>query len=77
VKLTVRVIGHAVEFFPDRKTRYEIVLDEPARISEILERLGVGQALVMAVVVDGKRREFDFQPPDGAEIILITPPAGG
>jgi molybdopterin converting factor small subunit len=66
-----------MEYFPERKGRYELVFEGPTSISGLLERLGVGRALVMAAIVDGKRRDFEYEPPDGAEVILITPPAGG
>jgi len=66
-----------MEYFPERKGRYELEFEGPTSISGLLERLGVGRALVMAAIVDGKRRDFEYEPPDGAEVILITPPAGG
>jgi len=31
----------------------------------------------MAAIVDGKRRDFDYVPREEAEIVLMTPPAGG
>jgi len=77
MRVTVRVVGHAVEYFPGRKDVYELEVEGPVRISDLLARLGVSRALVMAAIVDGQWREFDFVPPEGAEVILMTPPAGG
>ncbi len=77
VKLAIRVVGHAVEFFPGKKDHYDLELERPMSITGILDRLRVGRALVMAAIVDGKRREFDYVPDDGAEVVLMTPPAGG
>jgi molybdopterin converting factor small subunit len=77
VKVTVRVVGHAVEFFPGRKDRYELELDGPTSVAGIIDRLGVGRALVMSAIAGGKRRDLDYVPADGEEVILITPPAGG
>ncbi|RJQ06153.1 MAG: hypothetical protein C4551_08725 [Bacillota bacterium] len=77
MKVTVRVVGHAVEFFPGRKDRYDLEFEGPVTVSGILEKLGVGQALVMAAIIDGKRADFGQRVPDGAEVVLMTPPAGG
>ncbi|MEW6031419.1 MAG: hypothetical protein AB1645_00835 [Bacillota bacterium] len=77
MKVTVRVVGHAVEFFPGGKDRYDLVLETPLSVAGIIEKLGVARALVMAAVVDGKRRGLDYVPGNGAEVILMTPPAGG
>lgn len=77
MRVTVRVVGHAVEYFPGGQDRYALEFDQPTSISGILERLGVGRALVMAAIVDGQRRGFDFIPADGSEVVLMTPPAGG
>lgn len=77
MRVTVRVVGHAVEFFPGKKDHYELELERPLSVDGIVERLGVGRALVMAAIVDGKHRGFDYVPADGAEVVLMTPPAGG
>lgn len=79
MRVTVRVVGHAVEYFPGQKDTYDLDFASEAAptVKDILERLGVGRALVMAAIVDGKRREFDYAVPDGAEVVLMTPPAGG
>lgn len=77
VRIKVRVVGHAVEFFPGGRDRYDLEFDGPTSIAGIIRRLGVGRALVMAAIVDGQRRDFDFVPADLAEVILMTPPAGG
>jgi len=71
------VVGHAVEFFPGKKDHYELEFADPPSVSGIIDRLGVGRALVMAAIVDGKRRGFDYVPAEGADIVLMTPPAGG
>ena len=77
MRLTVRVVGHAVEFFPEKKDYYVLDLDRPRSIAGLIEHLGVSRILVMAAIVDGKRRDFDYVPADGAEVVLMTPPAGG
>jgi len=68
MKVTVKVVGHAVEFFPGKKDHYELEFDEPPSITEVIKKLGVGRALVMAAIVDGKRRDFDYVPREEAEI---------
>ncbi|MCL6548688.1 MAG: hypothetical protein K6T30_07240, partial [Alicyclobacillus sp.] len=72
MKVTVRVVGHAVEFFPGRKDRYDLEFEGPVTVRGILERLGVGSALVMAAIVDGKRVDFGRHVPDVAEVLLMT-----
>ncbi len=77
MRLTVRVVGHAVEFFPGRQSRFELEFDHTVTIGALIDKLGVSRALVMTAVVDGRRRDFAYQPPDGSEVVLMTPPAGG
>jgi len=78
VRVIVRVVGHAVEYFPGRKDRYDLEFKEPVSVRDIIERLGVNRAFVMAAIVAGKREDFDFVVTrDGTEVVLMTPPAGG
>ncbi len=73
----MRVVGHAIEFFPDKKDRYVLDFEGPVSVAGLVERLGVSRALVMAAIIDGKRQDFDHDLADGAEVVLMTPPAGG
>ncbi len=76
--MTVRVVGHAVEYFPERRDRYEFEFDGPVTVGRIVERIGVNRLFVMAAIVDGKRRGLDYTvETDGTEVVLMTPPAGG
>jgi hypothetical protein len=73
----LRVHGHAREFFPAGLDERRVELDGPRPIREILASLGVPPELVMAVFVDGVRRDKETVAPDGSEVLLISPPAGG
>ncbi|MCL6581492.1 MAG: MoaD/ThiS family protein [Firmicutes bacterium] len=77
VRVVVRVVGHAREFFPGGRDRFDLELDRPARVADILTKLGVGRALVMTAIVGGRRRDLDHPLTDGDEVILMTPPSGG
>lgn len=78
MRMTIRAVGHAVEYFPGGKDRFDLEVDGPLTIADLLEKLEVKRVFVMAAIVDGQRRDLDFRiDRDGAEVVLITPPAGG
>ena len=54
-----------------------IHMDGPTSLREILVRAGINPLLVMAVTVDGERRDKDHVIDHDAEIGLIGPVAGG
>jgi hypothetical protein len=76
-KVRVTVSGHARDYFPAEKLGewFEVSGRHPVR--EILAGWGVSTELVMAVFIDDVKADLDAVPPPGAEILLITPPAGG
>lgn len=77
MQVTLVIHGHTAEYFPGKKNRHVVDLDSPASVREILERLGVRPELIMGVFVNGHRRSKDYVPSDGAEVVLISPAAGG
>lgn len=76
-RVQIEVAGHAKEYFPGGRDRFDVELDEPATINEILAHLGVPSELVMAVFSAGERRDKDYVAPAGATVTLLTPPSGG
>lgn len=77
MNVTLLVSGHAVEYFPGKKSRHDLTIPGPMSISEILAFMGVKSEMVMYAFSAGKRRDKDYVPEDGEELTLITPPAGG
>lgn len=71
------VHGHTAEYFPGKRTRHVVSLESPVSVREIIERLGVRPELIMGVFVEGCRMSKDYVPSDGAEVVLISPAAGG
>ncbi len=78
MRVTVRVVGHAVEYFPEKRDHYELEFDGPVSIAQVVNRIGVNRVFVMAAIVDGERRDLSYElTDDGVEVVLMTPPAGG
>jgi len=71
------VEGHAREFFPGGRHSYDLELPGPATVREMIKHIGASPDLVMSVFVKGRLMDKDSVPPDGAEVVLVTPPAGG
>ncbi|WP_235695508.1 MoaD/ThiS family protein [Desulforamulus hydrothermalis] len=73
----VRVTGLLTEYFPAGKEVLTVSLSKPLTVKEILQQIQVNHQLVMTVVVNGQRRDLSYKPADNAEIVLISPLAGG
>lgn len=76
-RVRVNVSGHAREYFPAERLDKWLELPEPCPVARILAGWGVSVELVMAVFINGVKAGHDVIAPDGAEILIITPPAGG
>ncbi|NPV71063.1 MAG: hypothetical protein HPY55_10535 [Firmicutes bacterium] len=76
-KVTLLVHGHGREFFPGGKERVEVEVDASASINQILDQIGVNRSLVMYAFSGGTRRDRDYVPADGEEMVVISPPSGG
>lgn len=76
-RVTLLIHGHGCEFFPGGKSRIEVDVAESASIDDVLDVLGVNRNLVMFVVAEGVRRERDYVPAQGEEVLVVTPPSGG
>jgi molybdopterin converting factor small subunit len=77
--ITVRIIvlGHSAAFFPDGKREHSLELPQPVKVAEAIRRLGVDPQLIMRVQRNGIPASMDEEVAEDAEIILISPPAGG
>lgn len=76
-RVRLQVEGHAKEFFPGGQAQFDLALPSPATVRELVTSLGVSPDLVMAVFVEGELRDKDTIPPDGATVVLLSPPSGG
>ncbi|GAB6157406.1 hypothetical protein JCM39194_06060 [Desulfotomaculum varum] len=77
MQVRVRVTGLLTEYFPAGKEVLTVPLSQPLTVKEILQQIKINHQLVMTVVVNGQRRDLSYKPGDGAEIVLISPLAGG
>lgn len=76
-RVILLIHGHGCEFFPGGKSRLEVDVAEGASIDDVLDVLGVNRSLVMFVVTKGVRRDRDYVPIQGEEVLIVTPPSGG
>lgn len=76
-RVRVTISGHARDYFPPDRVGEWFELPGPRPVSWILSSWGVSTELVMAVFVNGVKADLDAVPPPDAEILLVTPPAGG
>jgi len=77
MKVRVNAFGQMRELFPGRQAQVELELPAPVSLRDIICELGINPLIVMMCTVDGQYRDKEFVPEDGAEIVLIAPPAGG
>lgn len=76
--VTVKIAGHAREFFPGGKDQFDLDLGGgPTTVRQVLARLGISPDLVMAVFLDEQLRDKDSLVPPGSVLLLVTPPSGG
>ncbi|HSW09718.1 MAG TPA: hypothetical protein VLK32_02320 [Bacillota bacterium] len=77
--ITVRVVvlGHSASYFPGGKREHSLELERPLKIRDAIRQLGVDPHLIMRAQYNGRPASFDDQIGEDAEIILISPTAGG
>lgn len=77
MRVDVIVHGHAREYFPDTRERFEYSFEDGDTVAGMLHTLGIKPELVMRVVVRGKSVGKGHVLADGDSIVLLTPVAGG
>ena len=77
IRVGISVHGHVTEFFPGKKGKFQVELLGPSSIREILIGLQVKPELIATTLVNGQRRDKDYLPEDGDEVVFISPAAGG
>jgi molybdopterin converting factor small subunit len=76
-KVDVIVHGHAREYFPDKRERFDYAFEDGDTVAAMLRALGIKPELVMRVVVKGRTVGKQHVLADGETIVLLTPVAGG
>jgi hypothetical protein len=69
--------GHLRQYFPHLAAPTVVSLDGAPTVAEILQAAGVPPELPNAVLCNKLRVETSFVPPDGAELVVLSPLAGG
>ncbi|MCL6451068.1 MAG: hypothetical protein K6T75_07250 [Acetobacteraceae bacterium] len=77
MRVRVKVHGHVREFLPGQAQEVTLDLSGPATVAQIIERLGVSPELFMYAFVDGQRRAREYRVERDAEVVLMSPAAGG
>lgn len=73
----LQIVGHLREIIPGADGDIAVTRPKPGTIRQILAAAGINPDLVMAVLVDGERKNKDFIPPDGATLVCLSALAGG
>jgi sulfur carrier protein ThiS len=70
--------GGLLDFYlPDHRNRVVVELKEPARLNDILTRLGIPPAEVELVVVNGELVELDETIVSDQDEVKLYPPVNG
>jgi len=70
--------GHVAALLEQDIDGLEIQLQEPLTVAQLLQdHLDVDPMLFAAIVVDGKSRSRDYLLEGDAEVLLVSPAAGG
>lgn len=69
--------GHLDFYLPDRRSRIELELKEPTRLSELLAGLGIPLAEVHLVVVNGQLVDLDETLVSGWDEVKVYPAVNG
>ncbi len=78
MKIVAKVHGHVVSLMPDRREVFEVDVDEPITIRQLLrDHIGVNPMIFAAVLVDGTTQHLDYTLESDSELLLISPVAGG
>lgn len=79
MKITVVCFGAMRDYLPEGTAgnRTEIEVRDGATVGDVVDGLGAPRRLVFSLLVDGARAELSSTPPDGSEITLMPPFAGG
>ena len=78
MRIKVKVMGHAAEYYPeDKRVAWEYEAAEGESVRDMLSRSGIRSELVMNVASKGRVIPKDSLLEDGMELIVFTPVSGG
>jgi hypothetical protein len=77
VKLRILVLGHSASYFPGGKHEHHLELSHPLKIRDAIAKLGVDPLLIMRAQLNGRPASFEDEVSQDAELVLISPTAGG
>lgn len=78
IKVRIRVHGHARTLMPGERDEFQLELQGPATVADMLrDHIGVNPMVFATVVVNGQRQPRDFLVEGDADILLMSPVAGG
>jgi len=76
-RVIIRVFGHVREFMPGGSDELAVDLQGPTTVRELLRQHEVAPELFMQVYIDGGRSTMDAVIDSDAELVLVSPAAGG
>ena len=78
MRVDVKVMGHAVEFFPeDKRSAWTYEGRQGESVRDLIVNSGIKSELVMNVACKGRIIPKDTPLEDGMELLLFTPVSGG
>ncbi len=78
IRVTVKATGYAVKLLGGGQSGHTLELPRPMTVEAILSQLvGVDPVLFALVAVNGTRQRPEFLVESDAEILLMSPVAGG
>ncbi|HQJ25586.1 MAG TPA: MoaD/ThiS family protein [Bacillota bacterium] len=78
MRIGVKVMGHAVEYFPeDKRTAWTYEAEQGESVKDLIVKSGIKSELVMNVACKGRIIPKDTPLEDGMELLLFTPVSGG
>ncbi len=77
MQVTLRFHGHAIEYVPGGQETLTVDVPAGQTLRQILTTIGIQPQLFAAVVVGGHRRDLEYVPEPGDEVMLLSPAAGG
>ena len=77
IRVRIFVLGHSAAYFPDGKREHSLELPQALKIRDVIRQLGVDPHLIMRAQLNGRPASLDDGVSDNAEIILVSPTAGG
>lgn len=76
-RVTVRIHGHVREFFPQARDGLTLSLTDPVPLRYVLSRARINPDVFTAIFVNGQKKDLDYVIDREADVLLLSPMAGG